>query len=95
MNDVEKMEFKQALKDIERIKIFLEALTGILEGCGNLPDILHKNINGLIYRKNQPWHDDIAILGKFYAKSLEAVNHRFVQHDEEIKNINDKLGLDQ
>ena len=85
MNDLEKIEFKKMQKEVAQIKIYLEALTSILGRCGQLPDILHKNMSGLIYRKNQPWKDDIFMVHECIKKAMESINYRFKVIDDELK----------
>ena len=75
MNDL-RDDLNQLKKEVQQIKIFCEAVADAHAKNAILKDILHKNIGGLIYRKSQPWSDDLAFLREAVEKFLEAMDYR-------------------
>jgi hypothetical protein len=76
-------DLKQLQKQIAQIKVFCEAVADAHIQGGNLRDILHKNMSGLIYRKSQPWFHDLDVLRVNMIKSM-------LQMDERIRKLEEK-----
>jgi hypothetical protein len=69
-------DLEQLRQQIGQIKVFCEAVADAHSQSGQLRDILHKNMNGLIYRKSQPWYQDLDSLTINVVKKLSSLDRR-------------------
>jgi hypothetical protein len=77
-------DLKQLQNQIKQIKVFCEAVADAHGQAGQLRDILHKNMNELIYRKSQPWFKDLDDLKVSMIKSMLQIDER-IKKLEEVK----------
>jgi len=76
-NDLKKLQ-----QQIKQIKVFCEAVADAHSQAGQLRDILHKNMNELLYRKSQPWYQDLDNLTVNIVKSLSSIEKRIKRLEE-------------
>jgi len=75
-------DLKQLQKEIAQIKIFCEAVADSNSQGGQLRDILHKNMSELVYRKSQPWYQDLDSLTVNVVKQLTKFDRRIRRLEE-------------
>ena len=78
-------DLKQLQKQIKQIRVFCEAVADAHSQVGQLRDILHKNINELVYRKSQPWYQDLDNLTVNVIKQLSKFERRIKRLEEKMK----------
>ncbi len=78
-------DLKQLQKQIKQIRVFCEAVADAHSQSGQLRDILHKNMNELVYRKSQPWYQDIDSLTVSVVKNMLKLEKRIRRLEEKIE----------
>jgi hypothetical protein len=78
-------DLKQLQNQVKQIRVFCEAVADAHHQGGQLREILHKNINELIYRRSQPWYQDIDNLTVSVVKQLTKFEKRLRRLEEKIK----------
>ncbi len=78
-------DLKQIQEQIRQIKVFCEAVADAHSQGGQLRDILHKNMNELIYRKSQPWYQDLNCLTANVAERLVGFEKRIRELERKIE----------
>ena len=78
-------DLKQLQNQVKQIKVFCEAVADAHHQGGQLRDILHKNMNELIYKKSQPWYQDIDSLTVSVVKNMLKLDKRIRRLEEKIK----------
>ncbi len=78
-------DLKQLQKQIKQIRVFCEAVADAHHQGGQLREILHKNINELVYRKSQPWYQDLDCLTVSIARNMTNLDKRIRRLEEKMK----------
>jgi hypothetical protein len=78
-------DLKQLQDQVKQIKIFCEAVADSNSQGGQLRDILHKSMSELVYRKNQPWYQDLDCLTVNMVKQLTKFDRRIRKLEEKVK----------
>ena len=74
-----RQELKQLKEEVEQIRIFCEAVADAHAQSAKLREILHKEMGYLIYKKSQPWYDDLCLFNKVVVKSLKKFDDRLTK----------------
>ena len=78
-------DLKQLQKQIKQIRVFCEAVADAHSQGGQLREILHKNMNELLYRKSQPWYQDLDNLTVSVIRQLTNFEKRLRRLEEKMK----------
>lgn len=78
-------DFKQLQEQVKQIKIFCEAVADAHSQGGQLREILHKSMSELIYRKSQPWYQDLDCLTVNIVKQLSKFDRRIKRLEEKMR----------
>ncbi len=78
-------DLKQLQEQVKQIKIFCEAVADSNSQGGQLRDILHKNMSELLYRKSQPWYQDLDNLTVNIVKQLSKFDRRIKRLEEKLR----------
>ena len=69
-------DVKQLKKEMQQIRIFCEAVADAHAQSAKLREILHKEMGFLIYKKSQPWYEDLSVLNQSVIKALQSFDKR-------------------
>ena len=70
-NDIKRLE-----EQLKKMRIFCEAVADCHAQSAKLRDILHKEMGLMIYKKSQPWYDDLSTMNQAVITALKNFDKR-------------------
>ena len=78
-------DLKQLQNQVKKIKVFCEAVADAHSQSGQLREILHKEMGELIYKKSQPWYQDLDRLGVNLVRNMASLDKRIRRLEDKMK----------